>query len=476
MKNENLISKMQLLEIDLLETINREELFANKGVNKTYINIQINKEEKDIESNNERIKEKNYIYINDNQEKEVSKKTPIETLKDNNYKKNKSNNLPSFNKEINILTNTNFIDTKLSQYKPKYKTNFNNNIKIPSTQFNNNKNVKDEKSIQYNNSNILKHSLNKNKKKDFKIPIKKRKESYDMKNPIIDMQKNYIKKRSINQPFNQINKIDLINTNLILKNKSPKTPKFNRSFNENMIYLNNVLTNENTFEPLYEYNIQKDNYKNEYNNKMKYYNQNNIREVDYSSNTNFTMENNFVNKTNFFDNNNNPNFYNINQYYQSNQSNQNNYFNNIPKKILKKSQSSDKIFQKKNTSQKYDNIKSNLIIDDKYIQRVEYNRNKKINENIEKRKQKEYEELKECTFKPKINKTNFNHNYYHLNNKKEDKNQMNYIKIMKKKNEYESMNFNNQQKQQFLMERNININQRKIRNISFDAMNYINKN
>jgi hypothetical protein len=53
---------------------------------------------------------------------------------------------------------------------------------------------------------------------------------------------------------------------------------------------------------------------------------------------------------------------------------------------------------------------------------------------------------------------------------------MNYIKIMKKKNEYESMHFNNQQKQQFLMERNININQRKIRNISFDAMNYINKN
>ena len=243
-----------------------------------------------------------------------------------------------------------------------------------------------------------------------------------------------------------------------------------------MIYLNNVLTNENTFEPLYEYNIQEDNYKNEYNNKMKYYNQNNIREVDYSSNTNFTMENNFVNKTNFFDNNNNPNFYNINQYYQSNQSNQNNYFNNIPKKILKKSQSSDKIFQKKNTSQKYDNIKSNLIIDDKYIQRVEYNRNKKINENIEKRKQKEYEELKECTFKPKINKTNFNHNYYHLNNKKEDKNQMNYIKIMKKKNEYESMNFNNQQKQQYLKERKININQRKIRKISFDAMNYINKN
>ena len=464
MKNENLISKMQLLEIDLLETINREELFANKGVNKTYINIQINKEEKDIESNNERIKEKNYIYINDNQEKEVSKKTPIETLKDNNYKKNKSNKLPSFNKEINILTNTNFIDTKLSQYKPKYKTNFNNNIKIPSTQFNNNKNVKDEKSIQYNNSNILKHSLNKNKKKDFKIPIKKRKESYDMKNPIIDMQKNYIKKRSINQPFNQINKIDLINTNLILKNKSPKTPKFNRSFNENMIYLNNVLTNENTFEPLYEYNIQEDNYKNEYNNKMKYYNQNNIREVDYSSNSNYTMENTFINKNKFF-NNNNQNVYNINQYYQSNQ---NNFLNNNSKKILKKSQSSDKIFQINNKSQKYNNVKSNLIIDDKYIQRIEYNRNKKNNENIEKRKQKEYEELKECTFKPKINKTNYKNNFYNLYNKKEDNVQMNYFMIMKKKNEYESMNYNNQQKQQFFNERNIKINQPKIRTKNFN--------
>ena len=62
MKNENLISKMQNLEIDLLETINREELFSNKDFNKKYNNIQINKEEKNIESNNEIIKEKNYIY------------------------------------------------------------------------------------------------------------------------------------------------------------------------------------------------------------------------------------------------------------------------------------------------------------------------------------------------------------------------------------------------------------------------------
>ena len=474
MKNENLISKMQNLEIDLLETINREELFSNKDFNKKYNNIQINKEEKNIESNNEIIKEKNYIYINENQENEVFTKAATENFTDINYKKNKLNNIPSFNKEKNKITNSNFIDTKLSQYKPKYKNNFNSNIKISSNQFNNNKNIKDEKSSQFNNSNIkLKNSNDKNKKKEFKIPIKKRKESYDMKNPIIDNQLNNKKKKNINKQFNQINKVDFNDSNLILKNKSPKTPKFNRSFNENMIYVNNVLTNENTFEPLSEYNIQEDNQKYEYNNKIKYYNQNNILEVDYGSNTNFTVENNFVNKNHFFNNNKNLNFYNINQYYQSNQ---NNYFNKIPKKSLKKSQSSDKIFQKNNTNQKYDNIKSNIKIDDKYIQRVEYNRNKKINENFEKRKQKEYEELKECTFKPKINKTNFNNNYYNLNNNKEDKNKMNYLKIMEKKNEYESKHFNNQQKQQFFMDRNINIKQSKIRHTSFDAMNYINKN
>ena len=469
MENENLTSKMKLLEIDLLETINREELFSNNDFNKKYIKKDINQKENNIDSNNETIKQNNFIHIKENQENEVIKKATTENFTNIKHKKIKSNNLPSFNKEKNILTNTNFIDTKLNQYKPKYKNNVNTNINIPSTQFNNNKNLKNEKSIQNNNSNIkLKHTFDKNKKKEFNIPINKRKESYDMKNPIIERQKNNKKKilseLNINKPFNQINKNDLSNSNLTFKNKSPKTPKFNRSFNENIITQNNVLTYENTFEPLYEYNIQEDNNNKEYNNKTKYYNHNNIREVDYSSNSNYTMENTFINKNKFF-NNNNQNVYNINQYYQSNQ---NNFLNNNSKKILKKSQSSDKIFQINNKSQKYNNVKSNLIIDDKYIQRIEYNRNKKNNENIEKRKQKEYEELKECTFKPKINKTNYKNNFYNLYNKKEDNVQMNYFMIMKKKNEYESMNYNNQQKQQFFNERNIKINQPKIRTKNFN--------
>ena len=469
MENENLTSKMKLLEIDLLETINREELFSNNDFNKKYIKKDINQKENNIDSNNETIKQNNFIHIKENQENEVIKKATTENFTNIKHKKIKSNNLPSFNKEKNILTNTNFIDTKLNQYKPKYKNNVNTNINIPSTQFNNNKNLKNEKSIQNNNSNIkLKHTFDKNKKKEFNIPINKRKESYDMKNPIIERQKNNNKKilseLNIYKPFNQINKNDLSNSNLTFKNKSPKTPKFNRSFNENIITQNNVLTYENTFEPLYEYNIQEDNNNKEYNNKTKYYNHNNIREVDYSSNSNYTMENTFINKNKFF-NNNNQNVYNINQYYQSNQ---NNFLNNNSKKILKKSQSSDKIFQINNKSQKYNNVKSNLIIDDKYIQRIEYNRNKKNNENIEKRKQKEYEELKECTFKPKINKTNYKNNFYNLYNKKEDNVQMNYFMIMKKKNEYESMNYNNQQKQQFFNERNIKINQPKIRTKNFN--------
>ena len=469
MENENLTSKMKLLEIDLLETINREELFSNNDFNKKYIKKDINQKENNIDSNNETIKQNNFIHIKENQENEVIKKATTENFTNIKHKKIKSNNLPSFNKEKNILTNTNFIDTKLNQYKPKYKNNVNTNINIPSTQFNNNKNLKNEKSIQNNNSNIkLKHTFDKNKKKEFNIPINKRKESYDMKNTIIERQKNNKKKilseLNINKPFNQINKNDLSNSNLTFKNKSPKTPKFNRSFNENIITQNNVLTYENTFEPLYEYNIQEDNNNKEYNNKTKYYNHNNIREVDYSSNSNYTMENTFINKNKFF-NNNNQNVYNINQYYQSNQ---NNFLNNNSKKILKKSQSSDKIFQINNKSQKYNNVKSNLIIDDKYIQRIEYNRNKKNNENIEKRKQKEYEELKECTFKPKINKTNYKNNFYNLYNKKEDNVQMNYFMIMKKKNEYESMNYNNQQKQQFFNERNIKINQPKIRTKNFN--------
>ena len=469
MENENLTSKMKLLEIDLLETINREELFSNNDFNKKYIKKDINQKENNIDSNNETIKQNNFIHIKENQENEVIKKATTENFTNIKHKKIKSNNLPSFNKEKNILTNTNFIDTKLNQYKPKYKNNVNTNINIPSIQFNNNKNLKNEKSIQNNNSNIkLKHTFDKNKKKEFNIPINKRKESYDMKNPIIERQKNNKKKilseLNIYKPFNQINKNDLSNSNLTFKNKSPKTPKFNRSFNENIITQNNVLTYENTFEPLYEYNIQEDNNNKEYNNKTKYYNQNNIREVDYSSNSNYTMENTFINKNKFF-NNNNQNVYNINQYYQSNQ---NNFLNNNSKKILKKSQSSDKIFQINNKSQKYNNVKSNLIIDDKYIQRIEYNRNKKNNENIEKRKQKEYEELKECTFKPKINKTNYKNNFYNLYNKKEDNVQMNYFMIMKKKNEYESMNYNNQQKQQFFNERNIKINQPKIRTKNFN--------
>ena len=469
MENENLTSKMKLLEIDLLETINREELFSNNDFNKKYIKKDINQKENNIDSNNETIKQNNFIHIKENQENEVIKKATTENFTNIKHKKIKSNNLPSFNKEKNILTNTNFIDTKLNQYKPKYKNNVNTNINIPSIQFNNNKNLKNEKSIQNNNSNIkLKHTFDKNKKKEFNIPINKRKESYDMKNPIIERQKNNKKKilpeLNINKPFNQINKNDLSNSNLTFKNKSPKTPKFNRSFNENIITQNNVLTYENTFEPLYEYNIQEDNNNKEYNNKTKYYNHNNIREVDYSSNSNYTMENTFINKNKFF-NNNNQNVYNINQYYQSNQ---NNFLNNNSKKILKKSQSSDKIFQINNKSQKYNNVKSNLIIDDKYIQRIEYNRNKKNNENIEKRKQKEYEELKECTFKPKINKTNYKNNFYNLYNKKEDNVQMNYFMIMKKKNEYESMNYNNQQKQQFFNERNIKINQPKIRTKNFN--------
>ena len=469
MENENLTSKMKLLEIDLLETINREELFSNNDFNKKYIKKDINQKENNIDSNNETIKQNNFIHIKENQENEVIKKATTENFTNIKHKKIKSNNLPSFNKEKNILTNTNFIDTKLNQYKPKYKNNVNTNINIPSTQFNNNKNLKNEKSIQNNNSNIkLKHTFDKNKKKEFNIPINKRKESYDMKNPIIERQKNNKKKilseLNINKPFNQINKNNLSNSNLTFKNKSPKTPKFNRSFNENIITQNNVLTYENTFEPLYEYNIKEDNNNKEYNNKTKYYNQNNIREVDYSSNSNYTMENTFINKNKFF-NNNNQNVYNINQYYQSNQ---NNFLNNNSKKILKKSQSSDKIFQINNKTQKYNNVKSNLIIDDKYIQRIEYNRNKKNNENIEKRKQKEYEELKECTFKPKINKTNYKNNFYNLYNKKEDNVQMNYFMIMKKKNEYESMNYNNQQKQQFFNERNIKINQPKIRTKNFN--------
>ena len=140
MENENLTSKMKLLEIDLLETINREELFSNNDFNKKYIKKDINQKENNIDSNNETIKQNNFIHIKENQENEVIKKATTENFTNIKHKKIKSNNLPSFNKEKNILTNTNFIDTKLNQYKPKYKNNVNTNINIPSTQFNNNKN------------------------------------------------------------------------------------------------------------------------------------------------------------------------------------------------------------------------------------------------------------------------------------------------------------------------------------------------
>ena len=493
-ENENFFKlKKPILDIDLLETIKRDDLFENKDLEKKYIN-QIIQEEDNLDNSLEN--NLNNIY-----EKEVINKGNSHNSPNINHKRFKSSNFPIFNKQKNILANSNFIDTKLKKYKPKYKQHLNIKTNDPYTRLSQNKHYHVEKTIQYNNRAINKlqnsYDLNHqnktiNIKKKKSIQIKKA-DNKIKKFSILNNQKNNKNILSkIDNQFNQINnKGELNNSNYTLNNlksTSPITPKFNRSFNENIINQNKELSKENIFDKLYEYNynnkLQENNKEEDY---IKYQYKNNITpDTSYASNSNYIIKNketNFGNKQNFYNinnnnynnniniNNQNPYFYNINEYYQPNQNNNNNC--NTPKRILKKSSSTDKIFQKK-VINKYDNMKSNLF-EGQYIEKDRENRNKKnFIEDITKLKlyDKQNEEILGY-LKPNFIKKKFNNNNFLLFNKDNDnESQINYL--MRKKNELESMNYNTQQKKQFFIERNI-IKDRN-RKKSVDAINYINNN
>ena len=495
-ENDNFFQlKKPILDIDLLETIKRDDLFENKDLEKKYIN-QIIQEEDNLDNSLEN--NLNNIY-----EKEVINKGNSQNSPNINHKRFKSSYSPIFNKQKNILANFNFIDTKLKKYKPKYKQNLNIKTNDPYTRLSQNKHYHVEKTIQYNNRGINKlqnsYDLNPQNKtiniKNKSNIQRKKTDNKNIKYSILNNQKNnknILSKidKPLNQKNNQINNSNYTLNNL--KSTSPITPKFNRSFNENIIYQNKDLSNENEniFDNLYEYNNINNNLK-EYNKEEdynKYHNKNNITpDTSYASNSNYIMknkENNFGNKQNFYNinnnnnnyniniNNQNPYFYNINEYYQPSQNN-NNYNFNTSKKILKKSSSTDKIFQKKMIN-KYDNTKTNLI-ENQNNGKVKESRNKQnFIEDLNKLKLNDYqnEEIKSYS-KPNIIKKKFNNNNFLLfNNDNENESQINYL--MKKKNELESMNYNKQQKQQFFIERNINKDRN--RKKSVDEINYINNN
>ncbi len=497
MENENEFFfklKKPILDIDLLETIKRDDLFKNKDLEKKYINQIINEEDNldnSLENN-----------LNNIYEKEVINKGNSHNSPNINHKRFKSSNFPIFNKQKNILANSNFIDTKLKKYKPKYKQQLSIKTNDPYTRLSQNKHYHVEKTIQYNNRaiNKLQNSYDINpQNKTINIKNKnniqrKKTDNKNMKYSILNNQKKNNKNilSKIDKQLNlKNNKGELNNSNYTLNNlksTSPITPKFNRSFNENILNQNKELSNENIFDNLNDYNfsnnLQEKNKEEDY---IKYHNKNNITpDTSYASNSNYIIknkENNFGNKQTFYNinnnnynnniniNNQNPYFYNINEYYQPNQII--NYNFNTPKKILKKSSSTDKIFQKKLIN-KYDNMKSNLI-EEKYIEKGKESRNKKnFIEDFNKLKlnDNQNEEIKEYP-KPNIMKKKFNNNNFLLFNKDNDnESQINYL--MRKKNELESMNYNKQQKQQFFIERNI-IKDRN-RKKSFDAINYININ
>ena len=148
-ENENFFKlKKPILDIDLLETIKRDDLFENKDLEKKYIN-QIIQEEDNLDNSLEN--NLNNIY-----EKEVINKGNSHNSPNINHKRFKSSNFPIFNKQKNILANSNFIDTKLKKYKPKYKQNLNNKSNDPFTRLSQNKHFYIEKTIQNNKRSINK--------------------------------------------------------------------------------------------------------------------------------------------------------------------------------------------------------------------------------------------------------------------------------------------------------------------------------
>ena len=117
-------------------------------------------------------------------------------------------------------------------------------------------------------------------------------------------------------------------------------------------------------------------------------------------------------------------------------------FSNYPKKILNKSLSSDKLMinKKKYINHKYDYVVSKYFFDNDLIKRIDDNRNKKIIDNLKKKEEKEMEELKECTFVPKINNNFDFNNIIEKNNYSPRKGENSYTQLQKKKILYESIN------------------------------------
>ena len=117
-------------------------------------------------------------------------------------------------------------------------------------------------------------------------------------------------------------------------------------------------------------------------------------------------------------------------------------FSNYPKKILNKSLSSDKLMinKKKYINHKYDYVVSKYFFDNDLIKRIDDSRNKKIIDNLKKKEEKEMEELKECTFVPKINNNFDFNNIIEKNNYSPRKGENSYTQLQKKKILYESIN------------------------------------
>ena len=137
-------------------------------------------------------------------------------------------------------------------------------------------------------------------------------------------------------------------------------------------------------------------------------------------------------------------------------------FSHYPKKVLNKSLSSDKIIvnKKKYVNHKYDYVVSKYFFDNDLIKRIDDSRNKKIIDNLKKREEKEMEELKECTFAPKINK-NFDMNIVaEKNNYSPIKGENTYTQLQMKKISYESNNNmnNNYSYNNFNNSENYNVN------------------
>jgi hypothetical protein len=117
-------------------------------------------------------------------------------------------------------------------------------------------------------------------------------------------------------------------------------------------------------------------------------------------------------------------------------------FSNHPKKMLKKSFSSDKMIvnDKQYVNHKYDHIVSKYFFDNDLIKRIDDIKNKKYIENMKKKEEKENEELKECTFTPKIN-SNYNFRTFNEKNYYSPKKEENsYYDLKRKKILYDSYN------------------------------------